>query len=142
MIGSDAWLQGSEHEDLAVRSDPPDGPATIANVQIAGFIEGDACGNAHALSVSAQRAIRRHTVDGAVITRGNIKLSLGVKRHARGVHQLREKWLDVVIGINLINGDGDFLSTATRIGDVNVAVAINGRVRDRMEALRDALGNL
>src|SRR5882724_13383460 len=110
MIGSDARLQRGKYEDLAVRSNPPDGTATVTNVQIAGFIKGDAGGNAHALSVGAQRAIRRHTVDGAVIARGNIKLSLRVKGHAGGIHQLRQKWLDVVIRINLINGNGHLLS--------------------------------
>src|SRR5947209_1809387 len=103
MISGDTRLQGGEHEDLAVRSNAPNGAAAVADIQIALVIESDSGGYAHPFSIGGHGAIGCYPIDRSVISRRNIELTLRIKSHSRGVHQIREKWLHVVVGINLVD---------------------------------------
>src|SRR5262249_62209055 len=53
-----------------------------------------------------------------------------------------EKRLDLVVGVNPVNRNGDFLPAAAGIGHVDVAVVVDGGVGHRMQAFRDGLGDL
>ena len=59
------------------------------------------------------------------------------KASAGGVHQIVDERLDVVVQVDLVNGDGDFLAARAAEGGVDVAERVDGRVGDGMQALGD-----
>src|SRR5258708_22685559 len=92
--------------------------------------------------VSAQCSTGTYAVDRAVVTRGNIKLAVGIKRQPGGVHQVGEKGPDVVIRIDLVDGNRDLLSAASGKCYVDIAFRIQRGIGNRMQVLRYGLGDL
>ena len=76
-------------------------------------------------------------IDGAVMARGNIHLSLAVEGDGRGVHHLDYEGLDVVIGVDLEDRDRDFLAARTGEGDVEIAFGVERRIGNGVKVLRD-----
>src|SRR5438270_14042573 len=126
MISGNAGLKRRKDKNLSVRRDAPDGPTTITDIKIARLIECDSRGDAHPFGICAECAVGSYAVHSAVIARGNIKLPLRIKSHACGVHQFGKKRLYVVVGVDLVNGDGHFVVTSTGIRGVNVACTVTG----------------
>src|SRR5579859_1449067 len=143
VISRDAPLQRGENEYLAVRRDAPDRAAAIANVQVPGFIKGDASGDAHTFSIGAESAVGRHTVHGAIIAGRNVQLALRIKSQAGRIHQVsQERFGSAVAGVYLVNCHWDFLPATAGIGDIDIAIAINSGIRNRMKAFSNRLRDL
>ena len=106
------------------------------------LIEGDAGGHTQAFRIRAEGSVRGHAIDGAVIARGNVKLALRIKRQPSSIHQLRQKRLDVVTGINLVDCDRYFLPPAPGKSHKNIAIAVDCRICYRVQALRNGLRDL
>src|SRR5207237_10077990 len=102
-IGGDVGVQRVKDEQLAVAGDAPDGPSAVANIKALLVVKGNAGGNAHAFGISTHGAVGRYAVNSALIARRHVHLTLGVKGDAGGVHQVRKKRLDVVVGINFVD---------------------------------------
>src|SRR5580692_5734025 len=135
VISGNAGLQSGEDENLTVRTDLENGAAAVADIKILRAVEGHTRGNAHALGIGRHGSVRSDTVNRPIVTRGNVHLSSPVKGDGSCIHQVREERLDVVVGVDLVDGDWNLLPAAARKTNVDVAFSVERRVGDRVQIL-------
>src|ERR1700730_5315507 len=133
MVRGDARLKCGKDEDLTVLANLENSATAIAHVKIFGVIERDAGRDAHALSVGGHGAVRSHPVDRAIKARGDVHLASTVEGDGSGIGHLRQERLDVVIGIDFVDGHGHLLPARSGESDVNVALGIESRIGHRMQ---------
>ncbi len=109
------------------RANLEDGSVAVADVEALLAIEGDAGGDAHAFRVGGHGAVGGHAIDGAVKARRDVHLSLAVEGDGGGVHHLGDERLHVVVGVDLEDRDGNFLSARAGERDVDVALGVERR---------------
>ena len=88
-------------------------------------------------STKLRAAVGRDAVNGAVVAAGDVKIALVVERQARGIHQFGDERLDLVIGGDFVERDGNFLAALAAVGDVDVAFGVHGGIGDRMQIVGD-----
>src|SRR5262249_21121280 len=120
MVSGQTGFQCGEDKYLAVTGNAPDSSGAVADIEIPFPIEGDYCGHAHAFGISGNRSIWRNAINRAVISRGDVEKAIAIKSHAGRVHEIRDKRLGVVVGINLVDRNWNLLATAAGKGDVDV----------------------
>src|SRR5664279_5551610 len=118
VIGGDTRLESREDVNLAVAGDLEDGSTAIANEEVFLGIEGDTGGHTHAFGVGRHVAIRSDAINGAIEARRNVEMSRTVEGHSSGVHHLVQERLYAVVGVDLVDRDGRFLSAGC--GESNV----------------------
>src|SRR5271165_744046 len=141
VISGDAGLECGEDEDLLVTSDFEDRSTAVAHVEILFAIKGDARGDSHTLGVSGHGAVGSDAVDGAVVARGDIHLSLAVEGYGGRIHHLGHEGLDRVVRIDLENRDGNFLPARAGERCVDVAFGVESGIGDRVKTIGDRHGN-
>ena len=113
MIGGDAGLERGKDEDLAVARDLENRSAAVADVEVFFAIESDAGGDAHAFGIRGHGSVGRDLVNGFVVARGDIHLTFAVEGDGGRVHHVVEERRDVVVGVDLEDGDGNFSGRAS-----------------------------
>src|ERR1700719_765061 len=113
VIGGDADFERGKDKDLLVASDLEDGSIAVADVETLIAIEGDPRGDTHAFRVSGHRSIRGDAIDGAVEARRHIHLTLTIEGDGSRIHHFRNEGFDGVVGIDLEDGDRNFLAAGT-----------------------------
>src|SRR5438309_5469626 len=142
VVRRNTHLQGGEDKHLLIGGDLEDGAVAVAHVETSFTIKSDAGGYSEALREGALGAVRSHLVDGAIESRRDIHLSLVIECNGGGVHHLPHERFDVVVGVDLEDGDWDLLSARSRKRGVNVAFRVEGRIGDGMQVLRDSYCDL
>src|SRR5690348_2721020 len=142
VVRRNTHLQGGEDEHLLIGGDFEDGAVAVAHIETSFTVKSDAGGDSEALREGALGAVRSHLVDGAIESRRDIHLSLVIECNGGGVHHLQHERFDVVVGVDLEDGDWDLLSARSRKRDVNVAFRVEGRIRDGVQILSDRDRNL
>ena len=110
VISGDAWLESREDEDLAVGTDLENGSAAVADIKILPAVEGNPGRDTHAFGIGGHGPVRRDPVYGSIKARRNVHLSGTVKGNRGSIHQSRDEGLDVVVGIDLVDGNWNLLS--------------------------------
>ena len=142
VIGGDAGFESGEDEDLLVAGDFEDGAVAVADVETLFAIEGDAGGHAHAFGVGGHGSVGRDAVDGAIEARRNIHLALAIEGDGGGIHHLGDEGLDVVVGVDLEDGDRNFLAARTGESDVDIAFGVEGGVGHGVQIFGDGDSDL
>ena len=137
MISGERRLERGEDENFAVGADFENRAAAVADVEAAGFIEGEAGGDAHAFDPLHRAAVGRNAVDGAVVAAGNEKVAVAIDRQAGGVHQFGDEGLHRVVRSDFVERDGNFLAALAAEGDVDVAFGVDGGAGDGMQVVGD-----
>ena len=133
VVRGNTRFERGEDENLAVAGNLEDGSAAVADIKILVAIEGDSGGDPHAFGVGRHGAVGRDFVDGFVVARRNVHLTLAVEGNRGGVHQIAEKRLDVVVGVDLENRYGNFLSARSGKRHIEVALPIHRGIGNRMK---------
>src|ERR1700739_753249 len=120
MIGGDAHFERGKEKVLLVASDLEDGAIAVADVETLIAVEGYPRGDTHAFRVGGHGSVAGDAIDGAVEARGDIHLSLAIEGDGSCIHHFRDEGLDGVVGIDLEDGDRNFLATRTGNGGVDV----------------------
>src|ERR1700744_5829632 len=103
MIGGDAGLEGGVDEGFATgavgvgAADFEDGAGTVADEEIAIAIEGDTCGDAHALRVGGDGALGGDPIDSAFGAGADVEITIGAEGEAGGIEDVAD------VGGNLKN---------------------------------------
>src|ERR1700733_6685447 len=109
MVGGDAGFEGGVDEGLLVPTaagagvvgvgagDFEDGAGAVTDEEIAIAIEGDACGNAHALGIGGDGAFGRDAVDGAFGAGTDVEITVGTEGEASGVEEVTDEGADLKI---------------------------------------------
>ena len=137
VVSGDGRLKRCKNKNLPVRADLENGAAAVADVKIPSMVEGDPRGDTHAFHPLLGAAIRRNAMNGAVVAAGNEKISRAIQREPAGIHQRRDEWLHAVIRGDFVERHRNALAPWPGERDVNVAVAIHRRIRDRMKIVCD-----
>src|SRR6266436_974982 len=135
VIGGNARLQRGEDKNLPVASDLENGSAAVADVEILRGIEGNAGRDPHAFGLGRYGAVRRDFVHSLVMPRRNVHLAFAVESNRGGVHHFAEKRLDVVVRVDLEDRYRNFLPTGSRESYIEVALAIERGIGDRMKVV-------
>ena len=110
---------------------------TVSDIKIFGAVKSDTCCDAHTLGIGDHIAVRSDTVNGPIKARGHVHLTAPVKGDGGGIHQVHQKRFDFVVGIDLVDGDWNFLSAASRETDVDVALGVERGVGYRVQIVGD-----
>src|ERR1700751_4318850 len=137
VIGRDARFQGGEYKRLAIAIDLEDGSTAVAHVQVLLTVESNPGCDSHALGVGRHGAVRCDAINGAIMAGGNVHLAVAIEGDGGWVHQVAEKWLHGVVGIDLEERDRNLLSAAAREGDEDVAFGVDRGVGYRMQVVGD-----
>src|ERR1700730_2927089 len=135
MISGDTWLKSSEDKDLTVGADLKNGPAAVADIKILRAVKGNAGSDAHTLGIGRHGPIRSDAVYGSIKARGNVHLTAWIESDRGSVHQVCQKWLDVVVGVDLEDGDWNFLSSAPGKTNVDVPFSVQRGVGHGVQIL-------
>src|SRR5215470_2889558 len=103
MVGGQAGLQSGEDKYLAVAGNAPDGSRAVPHIEISFPVKGDSCGYAHAFGISGNRSIWRDAINRAVVPGGDVEKAIAIKSQTGRVHEVGDKRLGVVVGINLVD---------------------------------------
>src|ERR1700722_8062144 len=125
VIGRHRWFERGEDENLAVGADLENRAAAIAHKKVADGVERDSSGHAHAFHPKLRAAIGRDTMDGSVVTAGDVEIALAIERQARGIHELSDKGFYCIVRRDLVERDGDFLAAMAAIGDVDISFHVD-----------------
>ena len=110
VIGGDAGLERSEHENLPVARNLKYRSTAVAHVKIMFPVKGNPSGDAHSLRVGRYGPVRRNFIDRAVKPGRDIHLSIAIERDRRGIHDVGHKGLDLVIEVYFEDSDWNLLS--------------------------------
>jgi len=138
MIRCERGLERCEDENFAVGTNFENRTAAIAHIEAAGFVEGEAGGDAHAFDPLHGAAVGRNAVDCAVVAAGNEEVAVMVDCEAGGIHQLGDERLHSVVRGDFVERDGNFLAALAAEGDVDVSFGVDCGAGDGMEVV----GNL
>ncbi len=94
--------------------------------------------NAHAFDKNRHVAGRRHLIDNSVIAARNVEQTFFIKGQPCRIHQICNEWPGIEAVVDLIDRNRRFLSARTTECAVDIAFAIDGGIRDGMQAI----GNL
>ena len=117
-------------------------PLRSPDVEILGRIEGNPGRDSHALGVGRYGAVRRYLVHRLVMPRRNVHLAFAVESNRGGVHHFAEKWLNVVVRVDLEDRYRNFLSARSGESHIDVALAIERRIGNGMKVVGDQGRNL
>ena len=112
MIGGNAGLERGEDEHLLVAGNLENSAAAVADIEILFAVKSNSGGDSHAFGVGCHGAVGRHAIDGAVIARRSIHLALAIEGDGGGVHHLGHERFYGVVGVDLEDGDGNFLASS------------------------------
>ena len=105
MVGGDGGFERGKDEDFTLWPDLEDGARTVTDIEVAGGVEGDTGGNAHALDEDCDLSGGRDLVDGAVMARGDVERAVRAKGHAGRVDDIAGIGAAIVVEIDLVNRD-------------------------------------
>src|SRR5439155_21156235 len=135
VVRIDAWLNRLEVKKLPVEADLKNCAAADADVHVLSAIKSDPSCNAHPHRIGGHRPVWRNPVNGAVMSRRNVHLSGSVEGDCGGIHQIPEEGFCTVVGVDLVNGDGHFLSPGAGEGRVDIAFGIKRGIGDGVKIL-------
>jgi hypothetical protein len=132
VIGGDAGLKRGKDKSRALGVYLEYGAAAIADIEIAGRIEGNAGGDAESAGVQRGGAVGGEAVNSAVMAAGGEQRSLAIKREAAGIGQRAAPGGDGVIRVNAVDANRGFLAARAAERRPDVALGIERRITDRM----------
>ena len=135
VIGRERRFKSGEDENLAFGIDFENRAAAVADVEVAGFIEGEAGGDAHAFNPLHGAAVGGNAVNRAVVAAGNVEESVAIDGEAGGVHHFGDEGLHGVRGGDFVQRDGNFLAALATEGHVSIALRIDGGTRNGMKVV-------
>ena len=142
MVGGDTRLQRGEDEGLPIAGDLEDGAAAVAHVEVLAGVESYAGGHAHAFGVNGGRSLRRDTMHGSLVPRGNIQVAVGVQGQGGCIDETGEQHMHLAVWVDLENGNRGLLAARTREGDEDLALVIDGGAGDRVDVLGQQPGDV
>src|SRR5579864_840381 len=142
VIRRNADFQRGKDEDLLIASNLEDGAVAVADVEALLTVKRDPGGHAHAFGVGGHGSVGSDAINGAIVARRDIHLSLAIEGDGGGVHHVVNKRLDGVVGIDLKDGDGNLLAAGTRDCGVNVAFGVERGIGYRVKIFGDGDGDL
>src|ERR1700743_3460788 len=139
MIGGNAGFEGGVDEGFATgavgvgAADFEDGAGTVADEEIAIAVEGDTCGDAHALGVSGDGALGGDAIDSAFGAGADVEVAIGTEGETGGVEDVADERANLKIALDLEDGDGDGLTARSGDGAVDVTVGVDRWIGDGVE---------
>src|SRR5215813_14215725 len=110
MVGGQAGLQSGEDKYLAVAGNAPDGSRAVPHIEISFPVECDSCGHAHAFGIGSDRSVWRNAINRAVVPGGDVEKAVAIKSQTCRVHEVGDKRLGVVVGINFVDRNWNLLA--------------------------------
>src|SRR5579872_2160907 len=110
VIRGNRRLQCGEYIDLPRTADLEDRSTAVAHVEVLFVIECKAGRNAHPLRVYGHISVRRYLVDDAIVAAGDIEYAFAIEGNSRGIHDIGDKRLQVVIRIQAVHRYWRFLA--------------------------------
>src|SRR5262249_3893691 len=117
-------------------------PASIADIKITFAIEGDAGGDAHAFDVRFRSTRRIDTINIPFKPARHKQVAGKAERKAGRVHDVGHKWCDRSFRSDLVNRYRGLLTTSSAVCGVNVPVAVDRGIADRIKAGCEPLTDL
>src|SRR5262249_31561229 len=116
--------------------------AAIADVEVRVMIERNSGSDTHAFDKEFSTAGPVDTVNVALKPAGNKKITRQAERQAGGVHDVRYKGCYSAPRRNLVDRYRRFLAAPAAVGGVDIAFAVNCRIRDRVQVRRNLPADL
>src|SRR5882672_8407793 len=134
MVGGNGRFERGEHIDLPVGRDLENRAAAIAYIEIVFLVEREPGGHAHAFDENRHAAVGGGLIDHAVETAGYVQHALGIEGHGRGVHQIVDERLDVVVEVDFEDRYCHFLPARAAKRGVDVAESVHRWISHRVQA--------
>src|SRR6516162_1767374 len=130
MVRRDARLERCEHKDLAARIDFENASASVADIEIALMIEGDAGRDSHSFRIQLRAPCPVHSIYVSFVSAGYEQVAVQIERQTSGIHDVRHEGGQCAFRRDLVERNGRFLAAPSAVGRVDVAITVDGGIGD------------